>query len=414
MIFILPLITANAVMDWRTPPLSGLLENMVRKLVSLSSPHEAWFLTDSSKMEALVRKVGTSSVLRMESAGEAVRNEQIADRLAEHFGIETQVAVLDHRNPLLTPSVLMRAVAHFLEDSRSPLVSTVIPTDHPVQLRTFYNVADVGMIHLLDGEPKAIENLSVPFRSAHAVTKTFPFDWRIIESGSESVAFMSGENGLVPLGPDNYESWSEVWIKESPTTARIALEKEVSSEACGFVSSSVKSNRRVFLSREGGELFLHSEENDNSMMQLIPFTSEGLVRENSMHVSLQSVKTRLGEFDGQVAGFAYVVQQSAPGGQYTHESLFSPANGCWCARTQRANDGCKISGRQRFPSIFQVDPSLFVGTVKQMRHLDELLSTGDVRGFELGSHACLIEKPLDVLRYSARSRYVNGGGDHDA
>lgn len=413
MIFILPIITANTAMDWCEAPLFGLLKNTVSELLSLPSPHEVWFLTDSSVIEELVRKGGATSVLRFESDENGFTSEQTTNIIKNNFGDKSSVTVLDHRNPLLTASLLMDAVEKYFEDSQSPLVSTVTPDDHPVQLRTLYNVVDVGMIHLLDRGANAVESLPAQLHRAQAVTKVFPFDWRIVESGdSGSVVYMSGEKGLVPFTFGEVDSWSEMWVKESPTTARIALDVN-EPEVCGYVSSSVGLNGRIFVSEDGGELFFHSEEADNSMMQLVPFTRDGLVSESPMLVSMQNVKTWLGEFDEHVAGFAYVEQKPSVGGQYTHESLFSPANGCWCARTQRGNDGCKLSGRQRFPSIFQVDPSLFVGTVQQLRHLDDLLSSGEVRGFELGNHSCLIQKPLDVLRYTARFRCVKGEG-HDA
>nr|WP_287411764.1 hypothetical protein [Pseudodesulfovibrio sp.] len=363
-------------------------------------------------MEELVRKAGSTSVLRMGSEGAGLTREQTADKIENLFGTKTPVTVLDHRNPLLTASLLMDAVEKYFEDSQSPLVSTVTPDDHPVQLRTLYNVVDVGMIHLLDTDVQAIETLPVPFHQAPAVTKPFYFDWRIVENSDlENVVYLAGENGLVLFTAEDVDSWSEVWIKESSTTARIALAKR-QPEVCGHVSSSVGSycHRGVF--REGNELFLYGEE-DNSMMQLVPFTREGLDSEFPVHISLRSVKTRIGEFESSVSGFAYTVQQSSQGGQYTHESLYSPANGCWCARTQRDNEGCKLSGRQRFPSIFQVDPSLFIGTVEQLRHLNDLLSSARVRGFELGNYSCLIQNPIDILRYTARFRCVNDGGNHD-
>ena len=384
-------------MDWEREPLLGLLERVVRALASLPPSFEPWVLTDSALIAGLARKAGAGRILLAETAGGGWAGGLLADFVEERFGPEAPVLLLDQRNPMLTAAAMQEAAALYLRAGGAPVVSVTTPENHPVQLRTLYNVIDAGLLHLIDPAPPA----AIGCR-AQAVSAPFCFDWRIAGGGKpDDALFRAAGNLLVPVGPEGPASGESIWLKDGPASARVALWQAVPAWACGFAMAA---NGPMFLSRAGGKLFLHCKQEQGAVLRFAPFTSAGLLHEGHVLVPLDGAPVCLGEFDAVVTGFAFTAQRAVLGGQYGQESMFSPDRQHWCAKTQRSADGRKLSGRQSFPATFQVDPSLFVGTAAQLRSLPELLGQGAVRGFDLGCGSCLVQSPIDLLRHAARDR----------
>lgn len=398
----LPITTACSAMDWECEPLLGMLERMVRELASLPLSYKLWMLTDSALIEGMAHKAGAGRILLAETAGGGWARAPLADFAEERFGLEAPVLLLDQRNPMLTAAALQEAAELYLRAGGAPVVSVTTPEDHPVQLRTLYNVTDTGLLHLLDPAPPA----AIGCR-AQAVSASFWFDWRIAGGGEpDDALFRAAGNLLVPIGLEGPACGESVWLKDGPASARVAFGQAVPAWACGFAMSA---NGPMFLSRAEGKLFLHCKQEDNTLMRLVPFTNAGLLHEKHVLVTLGGTPVCLGEFQADITGFVFTAQQAVQGGPYGQETMFSPDRQHWCAKTQRSADGRKLFGRQSFPTTYQVDPSLFVGTAAQLRSLPELLGQGAVRGFDLGCGPCLVQSPIDLLRHAARNRAARQG-----
>jgi len=58
--------------------------------------------------------------------------------------------VLGFRNPLVTARLLDEAITRFETSEASALISLKKSTDHPCQLAAYYNILDIGFLHLFD------------------------------------------------------------------------------------------------------------------------------------------------------------------------------------------------------------------------------------------------------------------------
>lgn len=391
---LLPTTAACAGMDWESEPLLGMFGHVVREMACLAPAHDLRVLTDSATLERTAGEACPGSAERLVPPSGTWTLDGLADLAAGRFGAGEPLVLLDQRNPLLTASAVWEAVDLYQEDPATPVVSTTVPEDHPVQLRTLYNVVATGMLHLTDPDPA-----SLPSAGAWTVSAPFPFDWDTAAGRDASgVLFRAEGYRLVPAFLANLAPGTVLWVKDGPGLARVALAETPPFGACGF-----EAGGSGHLSRSGDDFFVHGIEGANLAIRLVPFTRDGLLPNEAVLVPLNGEPARIGHFGEAVTGFAYTVQQGVTGGRYGQESPFSPDRENWCAKTQRGADGRRLSGRQRFPAVYRVDPSLFVGTAAQLRELPERLASGGVRGYDLG-RSCLIRSEIDILRHAARVR----------
>jgi hypothetical protein len=381
-------------MDWEREPLLGMLGHVVREMACLAPVHDLRVLTDSPVLERAAGAACPGSVERLAPPSGEWTRDGLADLATERFGAEEPLVLLDQRNPLLTASAVWEAVDLYLEDPAAPVVSTTVPEDHPVQLRTLYNVVASGMLHLAAPAPA-----SLPLAGAWTVSAPFPFDWDAAAGpDAPGVLFRAEGDRLVSAPQAAPVPGAVLWIRDGSDTARVAVAEIPPSGACGFEAGGSGS-----LSRSGDDIFVHGIEGANLALRLVPFTCDGMLPEESVLVPLNGAPARVRHFSESVTGFVYTVQQGVMGGRYGQESPFSPDRENWCAKTQRGADGRRLSGRQRFPAVFRVDPSLFVGSAAQLRELPQRLASGGVRGYDLG-RSCLIRSEIDILRHAARVR----------
>ncbi|MUM77526.1 hypothetical protein GKC30_07775 [Pseudodesulfovibrio sp. F-1] len=391
---LLPIMAGCAGMDWEREPFLGMLRRLVREMSCLAPEHESWVLVDSSPLASQLQGVCVGQVEFWAPADKTWTREALADLIKERLGTDEPLLLLDQRNPLLTAFAMCEAADLYLKNAVSPVVSITVPKDHPVQLRTLYTVEETGLIHLVELNPPSVRGLE-----GRTVSSSFPFDWAAAGEDAPGMLFRVRGDRLVPARPDKAGEDAVVWVKDGPDSARVAVTRDLQPGACGFVAG----EDSPYLSLSDGKYLVHGLGRGNAAVRLVPFSRKGLVPEAALLVPLDHEPIHAGDFDEAITGFAYTVQHSMEEGLYNQESPFSPNRENWCAKTQRGADGHRLSGRQCFPSVYRVDPSLFVGTAAQLQELSGRLATGGVRGYDLG-RACIIQSPLDMLRYNAQVR----------
>ena len=87
---------------------------------------------------------------------------------------QDDLMIVNFRNPLLTTYLIGEAVAQFMCSDGPALISVRESVDHPCQLKTYFDLIDLGMIHFFDDtqdvEPYR-ERLLGSFRQREASTK---------------------------------------------------------------------------------------------------------------------------------------------------------------------------------------------------------------------------------------------------
>jgi len=173
--------------------------------------------------------------------------------------------VLNFRNPLITPDLIDDAINKFKLSKIPALISIKKSVDHPVQLNAYYQIVDVGFIHIFDNEDAISPYLQVlnnhlitkdiPHQCnffnqsnlCHKITKPFYFDWeaRGVQQKSYSPFYARIYDGLkiqyLPFDQISHCSLDEklgpLWIYDTPKKAKVLFPFNKYEKLCSEVSS---------------------------------------------------------------------------------------------------------------------------------------------------------------------------------
>lgn len=388
--------------DWLTPPLSDVLRRCFIELVPAESSDELLVMTDSGAVEKLAGDCGVTRVRRVSIDPGMDREVQLADALVQWFGADEPVAVLDHKNPMLTSEALDSARQEFNRNTALPLVSVTCPEDHPVQLRELIEVVDAGMMVFFDDGANADKAIDDGFR----ITRKFPFDWRTVAAATEGVRlFAPHEDGLVESEGAAYSH--EIWIREDVDMARIAYDgRDIEPGVPGLaVGEGVSA-----LSEAIDGQFCFRPAVRDVRVSLVPFSETGINDSVGFSLTDTDGEITLSMPERGVSGFIYSVEKVSGEGDFDYQRFFSPSNGMWKIDTQRGKNGDKLYGRQSFPDVYELDRTVFMGTPSQLRSLTTAFAEGKLRGIVLWDNPIVIRTQIDFIRYKVRMREAAGLG----
>ena len=390
-------------LDWGCAPLQDLFESGFREIATLAESFDLVLFTDSETVVAMGSDLGVERAFLGKKRQDASPWAHLAEFMEKGIESDIPAVVLDLRNPTLSADMVLTALQLFEKTPGIPLVSIVAPEDHPVQLRRRYNVVDAGMLHILASTGEATE---MDGQSPCAVSRPFPMKWgTAISADSGEIAFATGDDGLlVPLSARG-EGCREVWIREGAASARIVwYGEQFPPSVCGACSGDDPLTPGTWLVRDvSGEYGLHIQtQPQGEILRLIPFTEAGLMPDREQEVALITGTGALGSLAPDTCGFVFTVSGPVEVGEFDNELYFSPENGQWSSETNTTKEGMQLYGRQCFPDMYEVDPSIFIGSVNQMKAIQSLLAEGKVGGIMLDDPTSIIQSQFDILRHLVR------------
>jgi hypothetical protein len=136
-----------------------------------------------------------------------------------------------------------------------------------------------------------------------------------------------------------------------------------------------------------------------AVVRLVPFTSRGIDSSFPLVVVPGSGATEFPEPGQDVCGYLYTVESHVGTGAFGTTTSMTD-NGAFCSRN--------ICGRQDFPEVFKYDESLCLGTLEQLRCLDDAMDSGAVQRITYYTGAAFkVLTPLDVLRLGIREKKLS-------
>ncbi len=351
-----------------------------------------------------------------------------------------KLIIINFRNPLLTPDLLKNAVNKYNKSKALVLTSVRKPIDHPCQLKAYYKIIDVGLIHLFDDESLYIFLQQfkdyMPQRSLvdlegtkFKITRPFYFDWESmgVEEKCESGiytriqdGFQIGYNPIKLIGKDKSPPLPFFfWLYESSHTARIlfryrndnipklpAKTKWTGAAFCGNTVSAMlyeySPKSSYYISFSPDHLIPGP-----FTIKVLPISGAPNKEHRSSDIQTQSLTTLMRlPFDREnKCGFTYSILKPAIYDFSIFEEYFPPVKNLWDIKGEKAvntKTGCEIQGRQNFPDVFEPDGSITIIKNAQISLFEKTVENGKSIGFFLDeSNSISIESKFDILRYKA-------------
>jgi hypothetical protein len=200
---------------------------------------------------------------------------------------------------------------------------------------------------------------------------------------------------------------TEAWFREDAHTARILwIGEETPKHVLGMASGSVVPGKEyTILTERGKSMVLSTKHHAYAFVEIMPFTAYGIRPKQGASLPMNNGIVDLGVIPDDVNGFVYAIERPCTQGEFTFERWFDPDGTLWNANDHTLQFGKRITGRQNSPTVFEMDQSLFLGTIQQARGMADADLAGHIRGFSLDADKSgLILTPLDVMRSTARER----------
>jgi len=373
--------------------------------------------------------------------------------LRERLKIDFEnLMVLNFRNPLLTPDVIDEAIDKFKRSKIPVLISVKKSIDHPCQLNAYYQIADVGFIHIFDDDeaiPPYLQILNDHFPMKHTpnqrfnllykVTRPFYFDWeaRGVQQKGKPGMYIRTYEGLsikyIPVDQISNDTFDEIlrplWIYDSPDKARILIQFNNHEKLYSEVSR-VDKNLRLAGSAFSDNLnhissllfkdikvakyfFTFNPEDFSSshshVLRALPVRSSGPLEEGIIEIETDDFSEPI-PFqyeDKDICGIVYSLLKIAEDDTYDLCEPFPPDERLWAGSMQKINvrTGKEIMGRQDFPDVFEPEGTFFIMRKDLISSFDREVSEGNADGFIMkDTDSIQIKSEFDLLKYMAITR----------
>ena len=378
--------------------------------------------------------------------------------LRERLKIDFEnLMVLNFRNPLLTPDVIDEAINKFKRSKIPVLISVKKSIDHPCQLNAYYQIADVGFIHIFDDDEatgRCVRCLDKHLSIRHTVnqcnpdnqrlnlrckvTKPFYFDWKArgVQKNGVSGIYIRKYDGLnikyIPIDRIPGNTFNKIpfpfWIYDGPGQARILLrfrdeeklyrdvsevDKDFQLAGAAFCDDCNRISSLLFKNLRGGKylLVLHSEDlpSHSYMLRAVPVGSSGRAEKGIIELGLDDFSGPISlHFEDQALyGIIYSLFKVAEDDTYDLCEPFPPHERLWTGSMQKINvrTGKEIMGRQDFPDVFEPEGTFFIMRRNLIPSFDREVLQGGAGGFIMkDTDSIQIESEFDLLKYMAITR----------
>lgn len=325
------------------------------------------------------------------------RDESLV-RTALELGLE-RIITLDFTTFAPDISDIPAAIREY-KDSKAPALFSISSSrDHPCQLKSYFNISSVGMLHVVERErPEHLKGLLDS--KAMTLTKPFLFDWpsagidngqagEVFDRTYERQAVVYLETSMPPTD-DNQQP---LFIHENSKEARLLFHRNPDSErnieAVAF-DHALKQELAIERDRNGKLWFKTGNEPGqgnlilricglmgkvNSAMKLdIPFIENRAPLPQK--ISLNEVRT-----------CTYVLLRESVNQIYDLAEPYALDNGMWffdklTKKNINIATGREISGRQDFPDVFEIDGHISIFKTRDAHRLEEILQSGQGYGYQ--------------------------------
>ncbi len=334
------------------------------------------------------------------------RNETLIRR-AREMGME-HVFVLDVSPGAPGINEIPNAMQAFKESDAPALFSISCSRDHPCQLKSYFNIAGLGMLHMVETNLPSRRRPSTLWTDT-LQTKTFAFDWPsagVEEAEAGALFARTYSNRTVTYDkvrqPFAKTGRQPLFMYEDRDTARLLFLRDWSmgskNDLMG-VSFDSGFNTVLTLERDSAGLLRLkvAEDSDDANLVIrlcglmgdvnypmnldIPFAgSQAQLPET---ISLQGVHA-----------CTYVLLRESANQIFDLTEPYPLDNGMWTfdkliRKNINSATGREISGRQDFPDIYEIDGYISVFKVRDAYRLKEILGSGESFGYKTSKDSCL-------------------------
>ena len=360
---------------------------------------------------------------------------------------DEDIFILNFRNPLIQPDLIDNAANQFRSSKVPILFSIASPVDHPCQLKAYYNVLGMGLVHLFESESESGAYLEKLGRcpllqtfyeqngdSRVRLTKPFYFDWkgRGITGIEPPGLFAPYSNGLhiryIPFENciGNRKTPCCLYIRHSCDEARVLFSMnafhigpDVSHghhfpASISGASAPVASIPSAVLLRDPNDPemvrfhFTMGEHPSSALVRIRPVTGSGVQPREIAAVCDQGVSDPMpGVLCDENTALIYSLLQTSEDGSCDLEECFQPPKALWAldetsGKTINLGTGNEINGRQDFPEVFEPDGSFIILKKNAIQNIEHAIAEGHAGGFLMDrTDSVNICSYFDLLRYEA-------------
>jgi CMP-N-acetylneuraminic acid synthetase len=446
---------------WRTKDGQALIEKVLKRIQDIKNIKKVITLTDDIAIHDLSKLLGIDSHLI--ELGRQIENSDFlppSTHTAIQYLHETGKAefdslmVFNFRNPLITSHLLEDAINRFNHSNASVMTSVKKSKDHPVQLETYYNIIDMGLLHLFDdscldwrgqeifGQPVVRKSFSElkklnPGCDFYRITKPFHFNWEsrgIYEKDDSGIYFPGFKDGgiyyksLSDTGNRRFfDDLTHLWIYEDTDVARIIVPFNIVERVSGnteakfgesliltglsFAIGDSGISSAIFFDPKNEKVYLQFYEENfyhhSYVLKLLPFGLSGICRpEESIELRIEGaadpITFQMNCKDACVIVYCCLAEVNKSGA-YDLRKPFPEVRRLWQVenathRRINSSTGKDITGRQDFPDIFEPDKTFFMIKSGLVSTFEREITAGNIEGFVIDSaYSINVESYMDWL-----------------
>ena len=320
-------------------------------------------------------------------AVEALSGTELAAHVRSSDRRLVVVIDLDQAPPPL-PAIL-DAVQRLKDCEAEALFSVTESRDHPCQLKAYFNVEEIGMLHVVD-----------PARQdgAMATTKPFFFDWpsalgrEFVPGGLYERVHGHGKVSYRPASEGSDRTLSAALECVDATTARAVFSRPGGEKPlCVYLSPDL--SIRVTATREPGGVAFHPVRPEGSEEKIMRIC-HGIDTQGS-HLMELDIPLDGGvvyvrdcfDFD-EVDAYSVVMLTMSHNRVYDIAENYPVDAGLWytdvkSGKAVNARTGKVIAGRQDFPEVVSVDMRLTAFRISSLDRLEDVLGSGEALGYTI-------------------------------
>lgn len=376
--------------------------------------------------------------------------------------VDVPVMVVDFRCPFVSSEDMASALREHAASGRSTLITVTDVRDNPCQLEKYYNIADMGVLHLFESRERATSYLEEAgllswqpsLWNGGYVTRVFPFDWAAkgiasppsadkqrtlylrTHMSDRVVAYLPYHNGEDASSADVPPC---LWVHESEHLARLIISsvgaswQEIPSQlpsAAEFVGACVRGSEmripyRLYHFPDGRYCLYSFNDMGNAGLHLMPIPCSGTTKnvdeavggirsDGIIHAVMGSGRSFLFDYSGRADAFCFWLLYDV-GDQGCYDlRLDYPGEGVlW--RTEESSgrkltltSGEHITGRQLFPDVYTSCGCVGILPACLNETDDTDLAQGTCTGWVLPAERSLrIGSEFDMLVFKSMSEENN-------
>lgn len=363
-----------------------LMTNAVSAVTSAIAPRDCLVVTDSPHIASLCEPLGISSVPLQEvqdgspmlglSPGVRAVIRQLA-RTREPDG--AAVLLVNPFNPMLSATMVRRAMEEFGKDPARPLVSMSKCRDHPCQFQRFFRMADIDVLYLLDMDfpadrlPPGVSGqcaVSLPFRLHRVEKHLMQAKPGELTSCLDSRMINTLENGRACLVDSASEGRMVFEVTQDCLELPSLNGEDPSEYELRGLFGSLSSEAALFMRIADGEhcVFFrpYASRPKPPLLRLIPISPTRTYWERVIEPQTGSNLNPMLLFSDApsgATGFIACFLESPTQGEYDFQEPYLPPNATWGMKGDKLvnlETGRRIHGRQVFPDVLHPDGTLTV------------------------------------------------------